>query len=48
MPIVNTATPAAQKLADKHGIDITKLEAGADNRIQLSEVKAAVKAISGE
>lgn len=46
--IPNTATPAAQKLADKHGIDISELRAGADNRIQLSEVKAAVKALSGE
>lgn len=46
--IPNTATPAAQKLADEHGILIAELDGGVDNRISVGEVKAAIKAISGE
>jgi len=45
--VENTATPAAQKLADEHGILIDELNGGEDNRVGLSEVKAAVEAISG-
>jgi pyruvate/2-oxoglutarate dehydrogenase complex dihydrolipoamide acyltransferase (E2) component len=39
----NTATPKAQELADANGIDIQDLDGGEDGRINLTEVKAAIK-----
>jgi len=44
----NTATKGALKLAVENGIDIKELDGGIDNRVGIGEVKAAIKAISGE
>lgn len=39
----NTCTPTALKLAQANGINIQQLDGGEDNRINVSEVKAAIK-----
>lgn len=38
------ATTAARDLADKSGIDLSEVEAGADGKVDVREVKAAITA----
>jgi pyruvate/2-oxoglutarate dehydrogenase complex dihydrolipoamide acyltransferase (E2) component len=38
------ATTAARDLAEKNGIDLAKVEAGADGKVDVKEVKAAIAA----